>query len=299
MLRCVKKQIPGIELHYLTKEQFRPLLEHNPYVDRIHTIKKDVAEIIPLLKKEGFTNIVDLHRNLRTAQVKLKLRIPSRSFDKINVKKWLAVNFKMKVLPQSHIVDRYIETVRSLGVKNDGMGLDHFISHEDEVNCNSLPERFRKGYIAFAIGAQSFTKRLPEEKIIGICKQQPRPVILLGGKEDEQRGKYIAERSNGMVLNTCGSYSINQSASLVRQAEFVITHDTGLMHIAAAYKKKIFSVWGNTVPEFGMYPYMPGEGSKMIEVQGLSCRPCSKLGFDKCPKGHFRCMNDIPISEMK
>ena len=62
------------------------------------------------------------------------------------------------------------------------------------------------------------------------------------------------------------------------------------MHIAAAFKKIIISVWGNTIPEFGMYPYMPGEGSAIFEVKGLTCRPCSKIGFDKCPKGHFNCM---------
>jgi ADP-heptose:LPS heptosyltransferase len=66
------------------------------------------------------------------------------------------------------------------------------------------------------------------------------------------------------------------------------------MHIASAYHKKILSVWGNTTPEFGMFPYLPGEGSEILEVKGLPCRPCSKLGYHSCPKKHFRCMNDIP-----
>jgi ADP-heptose:LPS heptosyltransferase len=62
------------------------------------------------------------------------------------------------------------------------------------------------------------------------------------------------------------------------------------MHIAAAFKKKIISIWGNTIPEFGMYPYLPASGSKIFEVKGLGCRPCSKLGFKKCPEKHFDCM---------
>ena len=69
-----------------------------------------------------------------------------------------------------------------------------------------------------------------------------------------------------------------------------------MMHIAAAFGKKIISVWGNTVPELGMYPYLPGEGSRLIQVNNLKCRPCSKIGYMECPKGHFRCMNDIPLS---
>jgi ADP-heptose:LPS heptosyltransferase len=70
------------------------------------------------------------------------------------------------------------------------------------------------------------------------------------------------------------------------------------MHIAAAFRKKIISIWGNTVPEFGMYPYMPNPESKIFEIRDLSCRPCSKLGYRKCPKKHFRCILDIGDAEV-
>jgi len=40
-----------------------------------------------------------------------------------------------------------------------------------------------------------------------------------------------------------------------------------------------------------MYPYMPGQEHFMFEVKNLKCRPCSKIGYKKCPKGHFDCMN--------
>ena len=72
------------------------------------------------------------------------------------------------------------------------------------------------------------------------------------------------------------------------------------MHVAAAFNKEIISIWGNTIPEFGMSPYMPQtpNNSTIMEVKGLNCRPCSKLGFDKCPKGHFKCMNLIDEEEI-
>lgn len=129
--------------------------------------------------------------------------------------------------------------------------------------------------------------------MITIIRKLNRPVVLLGGKEDMETGAAIAQACGEPVFNACGKFNLNQSASLLRQSQLVITHDTGLMHIAAALKKKIYSVWGNTVPAFGMYPYKPGEGSKIIEVKNLACRPCSKIGHSRCPKGHFRCMNDI------
>ena len=87
-------------------------------------------------------------------------------------------------------------------------------------------------------------------------------------------------------------HSDNESAALIKLSSKVITHDTGLMHIAAAFKKEIVSVWGNTVPEFGMYPYY-GDFSiwnQKFEILGLPCRPCTKIGYEKCPRGHFKCM---------
>ena len=88
---------------------------------------------------------------------------------------------------------------------------------------------------------------------------------------------------------------MEQSASIVKNAKSILTNDTGLMHIAAAFHKNIVSVWGNTVPELGMYPYLPKEKEKchIVECKDIKCRPCSKLGFKNCPKKHFRCMMEI------
>ena len=118
---------------------------------------------------------------------------------------------------------------------------------------------------------------------------------MLVGKELVECFELFAKRKQ--IYNACGRLNINQSASVLANARKVITHDTGLMHIAAAFKKEIISVWGNTVPQFGMYPYFGNHNnydlSHIIEVKNLKCRPCSKLGFDKCPKGHFKCMAEI------
>ena len=278
----------------------------NPNIDRVFSIDKRVSEVIELLKKENYDAVIDLHGNLRTLQVKWQLGVRSYTFDKLNFEKWLITNFKVNRLPNVHIVDRYLKTVESLGVKNDGKGLDYFIPKEDEVNPISdlgfgisaveprdlsfiAPYSSLK-YIAFVIGAAHATKRLPTEKIIEICNQIALPIVLIGGKEDVERGALIVSKSNSYVVNLCGILNLNQSASVVRQAEKVVTHDTGLMHIAAAFGKDIISVWGNTIPEFGMTPYLPTAGSQIMEVKYVSCRPCSKIGHDSCPKGHFKCM---------
>ncbi len=291
VIRCLKKQLPGVEVHYLTKPQFKDLVVNNPYVTRVHILDENFDQMTAKLKAEKFDYIIDLHNNLRTLRLQLALQKKFHRFDKLNFKKWLLVNFNVNLLPQVHIVERYLKTVEFLGVKNDEEGLDYFIPEKDELttlNGFSLSQP----YVAFVIGATHFTKRMPNEKISSLCSKINLPIFLIGGKAEERDGAEIAGAGGSHVHNVCGQLSLNQSASLVKQAAYVISHDTGLMHVAAAFKQPVISVWGNTVPAFGMYPYYGNHKGKNLisEVTGLSCRPCSKIGSSQCPKAHFDCM---------
>jgi len=124
--------------------------------------------------------------------------------------------------------------------------------------------------------------------------------ILLNGTKGLRADK-VAKKHPQKAFIAAGKSNLNESAEIIRRSQFVVSSDTGLMHIAAAYQKKIYSVWGNTVPEFGMYPYMPEnpERSIIVEIKGLACRPCSKLGYNNCPKKHFDCMMKQDFSVIK
>lgn len=295
VIRCLKEQIQGVEIHYLTKKSFEQVLAANPHIDKLHFLENSLENCISELKKESFDYIIDLHHNLRTLIIKTRLGIYSKSFDKLNWKKWLLVNLKKNVMPNIHIVDRYLQTVEFLGVKNDQKGLDYFLHSNYELE-SLLPPSHHK-FIAVVIGAQHGTKRLPVERLIELCKGINHPIVLLGGPEDTERGESIAKLAGKHVFNACGKFKLDQSAFLIKMSEKVISHDTGLMHIAAAFQKTILSIWGNTVPEFGMTPYKINQ-SYIFEVSGLNCRPCSKIGYKTCPKGHFKCMNNINLNEL-
>jgi ADP-heptose:LPS heptosyltransferase len=298
VIRCLKTQVRDAEVHYLLKKQYEPVIKANPYIDRIYTLKNDFNATIRRLKKENYHHIIDLHKNIRTFRLKNRMRLLSFTFNKLNMEKWIMVNFKINKLPDVHIVDRYFKSVAVFDVKNDNKGLDYFINDDDIVDITSEHKELAKGYIAFVIGARHYTKQLPADKIISVCGKIQYPFVLIGGNEDYEKGEIIKNSAAGKIYNYCGKLSINQSASLIKQSELVITHDTGMMHIAAAFNKKTISIWGNTIPEFGMYPYKPHKKSVIFQVQGLSCRPCTKLGFKKCPRGHFKCMADINDSEV-
>lgn len=299
VVRCVKNQIAGAEVHFLVKKSFFPVVEHNPYISKIHIYDGDLKQTVQSLKAEKFDFVVDLHKNIRSRRIVSKLKAPNASFPKLNFKKWLLVNYGVNILPKVHIVDRYFEAVKSLNVKNDGAGLDYFIPEKDDIAAADLPEGVFENYTALVIGGAHFTKQIPVAKAVEICNVATAPVVVCGGMSDYEKAVEICGKSSGNVVNACGKFNLNQSASLVKNARKVITADTGLMHIAAAFEKPIVSLWGNTVPEFGMTPYMPQhpERSKILETKGLRCRPCSKIGYKKCPAKDFMCMMNIKIDE--
>ena len=362
VIRCLKKQIQDAEIHVLTKKKFANLYKTNPHIDKVYEYDDSLKKNIEELKLENYDYVVDLQKNKRSVRVTRALGRPHASFPKLNFRKFLLSTFKIDIMPDVHIVDRYFKAVEKLNVRNDFYGLDFFISDKNNFPILELPEEFQNGYYAFVIGGTYKTKILPPVKIAEVLKKINKPVILLGGPDDVERAEEIISLVNGQrttdngdinsqiqkdfqvfrfsdfqiqkdsqvfrfsdsqiqkysqifrfsdsqiqkdsqifrfsdsqILNLVGKINLEQSASIVKNADSVLTNDTGLMHIAAAFHKNIVSVWGNTVPELGMYPYLPKEPEKchIIECKDVRCRPCSKLGFKECPKKHFRCMMEI------
>jgi heptosyltransferase-2 len=280
------------------------LLVNDPYIDKLHYLEDDLDAVIKELKKEKFDHVIDLHNNLRTMRVKKALKVNSYAFPKLNIQKWLLTNFKVDVMPDKSIVERYFEAVKPLGVHNDGKGLDYFLPQDKRVKNTDIPMSHWGGYVGCVIGGSYNTKKLPNDQWKKFCATVPYPVILLGGPEDRHDGNEIAEQDPIKIYNSCGKFNLNESAELVAHARVVISNDTGLMHVAAAFQKPIISLWGNTSPEMGMFPYYGYNNLKdritpqsvIMENNGLGCHPCSKIGFNKCPKGHFKCMKDLDMN---
>ncbi len=289
VLRCLHEQT-GAEVHFLTKAAYAPLVAYNPHVQVVHELRDSLRKLLPELKRQNFDVLVDLHRNWRSRMVRMALGKPTLGFEKLNFQKWLLVNFKWDFMPRCHLVHRYLAAVEPLGVKDDKYGLEIFLPQTLPPLSVQLPAE----YVAFAVGGAHATKRMPVEKMKEVLKQLDLPVVLLGGPAEAETGKALsATFGEGKIIDLCGRTTLLQSALVIRDAAAVLTHDTGMMHIAAAFRKPIVSVWGNTVPAFGMYPYYGDDPdrSTVFEVKGLPCRPCSKLGHRRCPRGHFNCMH--------
>ncbi|MBH2004802.1 MAG: glycosyltransferase family 9 protein [Sphingobacteriia bacterium] len=304
-IRCLKMQVPGSSVHFLTKRSFKAVTEANPYIDRFHYFDNNLDELIGELKQENFDYIIDLHKNFRTVLIRLKLRVPVLSYQKLSFQKFLLTKFGIHQMPGRHITDRCLDAIAPTGAVNDGMGLDYFIPAGQHIRGDDIPLSHSAGFIAVVIGASYYTKKLPVEKLQELCGTINFPIILVGGKEDREEGEAIAAVDPVKIYNACGKFSLHESADIVRRSKLVISHDTGLQYIACAFNKKVLAIWGGTSPLLDVEPYygekqlLQHAGGRAYEnfiVPGLSCQPCSNYGTRKCPKGHFRCMlnQDLP-----
>ena len=295
-IRCAKQQIPGVELHFLTKASMKAVTEANPYIDHFHYFDKDLNATIKDLKAFQFDYIIDLHQNLRTFQIQKALGVPSLSYQKLSLQKLLLTKLHLNYMPARHIVDRSLDALLALGVVNDGKGLDYFIPKEATLPSNALPAAFQSGYIALVIGASYASKKLPVVSLQALCHKIPYPIVLIGGKEDQAEGTAIEAINPFKIFNACGKFNLHESALLVKQSRTVISHDTGFLYIACAFHKKTVAIWGATSPALQVEPYYPTTILNKNEwyfnaiVPNLPCQPCSNYGTKQCPQGHFACM---------
>lgn len=306
VIRILKSDLQHT-VHLATRKEFVSSIEASPYLDKIHQLENSYRQLKRGLKQENFDLVIDLDSSFKTRLLKKRLGEKNFSFKKLHFRTWLMVNFKIDLLPNVHLTERYIQIIEPLGGKMDNLGLDYFIPDKDEVEDGWLPLSHQNGYAVFSISGEHRTRKLPINRMIELCDRINKPIVLLGNKEDietadqveqffkrgsEQEEKEIETlNKKSIIFNACGKFSINQSASIISKANWVFTHDSTMMHIAAAFKKPIYSIWGNTLPSFGQYPYRTQ--FTIFENKNLSCRPCSSTGFEKCPKRHFKCMNEL------
>jgi len=318
-IRCAKQQIPGVEIHFLTKAAMKAVTIGNPYIDHFHYFDKDLQATINQLKACKFDYIIDLHKNYRTYQIQKALGVPSLSYEKLSLQKFLLTKLHLNFMPMRHIADRCLDALSSLGVVNDGKGLDYFIPNETAINNSALPASFESGYIAMVIGASYATKKLPVSALQQLCHKIPYPIVLIGGKEDEAEGAAVEAINPIKVWNACGKFNLQESALLVKQARTVISHDTGFLYIACAFHKKTVAIWGATSPALQVEPYYPvaqqvnqttlntETASTILNnnemyfnaiVPNLTCQPCSNYGTNHCPQGHFACMQQQDLQSI-
>jgi len=289
VLRCINSQL-NVSIDFLTKDKYNSLLASNTDIENLILLSNDISQTIKTLQANRYDMIIDLHNNLRSFRIRQSLHIKSYVLSKYSLKRFILIYFGVDFL-KNHVVDRYFETVKSIGVYNDKKGISYTLNPTTSIDFNT-----KQDYIAWVIGGSYETKKLSQKQIEDVISKLDVPVVLIGGNsENETADLIINNLVNKKIYNFCGIISLDQSALLIKYSKLVLTNDTGMMHISSAFSHPIISFWGCTKPSLGFYPYMPkNKVENLISI--CANKPCSKHG-KKC--NHFKngCIKSIP-SEM-
>ena len=288
LIRSIKKKNPAIQIDFVLKEEFFELVQYNPNLTNIYKYTKHSFEqqiIVNTLISNNYELVIDLQNNLRSREIIRPLRCQILRFKKNSIKKFLLVQFKINKLKDAHQIPvRYAEAA---GMNLDTEGLDFFTSNEPNSRLKTVEK-----FIGLCPGAKHFTKRWPIEYFIDLGKRLESTgykIVLFGGLEEVELC-YELEKQIKNAINLCNT-SILQVGSDMKMCEVIYTNDSGLMHLASAVKVPVITFFGSTVREFGFFPYQTK--SIELEMENLSCRPCTHIGRKSCPKIHFKCMKEI------
>lgn len=296
LIRHLANAYPDAQLDYCTRSSFVSLLVQNPCISTLYTIDQPPTG--------NYDLVVDLQNNFRSQSIIRSLHsIRTVRYRKENWKKWLLVQFKVNPYGSYRsVVARYLDSLNSL----DEIGIQGNALYGCELYPSAAQQAFAASYfqtgkktLAICFGAKHFTKRYPPKQfaalVTSLLQKNSVQIVLLGGKEDAPQAtelmNSLSDSYRRMVINFAGNCTLMQTAAILSRCDAVLCNDTGLMHIASAFGKKLFVLFGSSSQAFGFLPWhTPYE---LFEVEGLPCKPCSHIGRDHCPKGHFRCMNDL------
>jgi heptosyltransferase-2 len=314
LIRVLRSQYPAAQIDFFTKEQYSDLVRYNPHLSSVITLKtdekKELTDIATSLRKTRYDVLLDLHYSLRSGYIRRYINPKRLSvIDKHVVARFFLVNFKWNfykgIIP---VAKRYLETGKFLNIEDDGKGLEIFFPPNIETSALKIVDPFL-GESERAIGlcpaAKHATKIWQADKYVDlgcrIASEYGVKILIFGGPGDVQYCEDIGLKINSnagkeVALNCAGKFSILETAAAIDRCALVVTNDSGIMHIASARGKKIIAIFGSTVEEFGFFP--DRKDSIIIENKNLGCRPCSHIGREQCPKGHFKCMTEIPVNDV-
>lgn len=311
LIRALRTNFPEARIDFIVKQEFAELLQTNPHLTTVYPYRKEsgVQGLLLLaqqLRRNHYDLCVDIHTNFRSHLVRCLIRPTyTTTWAKHLLKRLLLV--KAGINRYSRIIqvpDRYLNSVASFGVVNDGQGLEIFptLAHETRVQAILEQEHLAEQDLAIGFGAVAAhpLKQWPLEKFLQLGQQlvqrhQAR-ILLFGGPADVDQVREIAKDLPNNPIMLCGKLSLLESAAALKRCAVFVGNDTGTVHLAAAMKCPIVVLFGPTVEEFGFYPYT---ANATVISTSLPCRPCTHTGKGQCKIQEIHaCMERIGVEEV-
>lgn len=301
------RHYPEADIHFLLRKGTGALLEGHPFIQKVHVWDKksgkylSLFRIIKELRAAKYTHVINIHRFAATGLITLLSGAVFKSgFDK-NPFSWCYTEKHPHLISKPddaayiHETDRNQTLIQSL-TDSPPAKPRLYPSGADYAKVAA----FKKSpYICIAPSSVWFTKRYPPERWVELIRSLPisQAIYLLGGPEDTQLCKAIITASGrANIMQLCGQLSLMQSAALMQDAMMSYTNDSGPLHFATAVNAPCTAVYCSTHPCFGFGPL--SDVRKVVQVEGLYCKPCGLHGYDACPEGHFRCAKEITTTDL-
>jgi lipopolysaccharide heptosyltransferase II len=309
LLRVLKARYPECEVHYITRKEFSELLRDDPLVDRLISIDvaggRSAMRALNLeLMEQRYDAVLDLHNNFRSRILRNGLSSRLHVVDKRSLRRLLLTQLHVNTFGEiTPVPERYIETARRYGIHSDALGPR---LHPTEAQRASARIKLREAgadlveySIGLCPGAMHFTKRWPEEYFVELARlltTRGERLLLFGGSQDNAIAEAIRRTAPPSINDLTGRLSLMETAAAMERCRVIVANDSGLMHMATAVQRPVIAIFGNTVREFGFFPY--NSPAVILETNGLRCRPCSHIGLPNCPKQHFACMREIQAAQV-
>lgn len=305
LIRALRRRHPAANIMALTKRAFTPLLSDHPGLNQVLALEPDhsIPSLAASLRKHRFTHLLDLHGSLRSRAV--RLLVPGRwtGCRKRRIAREILIRTKRdRYGVHQPMAERYFEAARELDVHPDGgpaefgLAADAVETADKWIRDAGLGRERR--LVALAPGAAHFTKRWPTEYWIGLVERVVAAgwdAGVVGGVDDAELCRRVAAAGGPHAASVAGSFGLQETGALLRQARAVVTGDTGVMHMATAVGTPVIALFGPTVEAFGFFPY---NARATVLQRDLSCRPCSSQGGARCPLGHHHCLREIPPDQV-
>lgn len=294
----LKRLYPNAHIDALVKSGNESLLESHQAINEVFIFSKkegkwkSLISLIRSIRKRKYDVVINLHRFGSSGIITvLSGANETRGFSKNPFSIFFTNSFPHEIGDGTHEVERNLSLIHDLGAAKR-VRPSLFPTPEDFSVVKSYQE---DAYAIVAPASVWFTKQLPKEQWIKLINKLNSKVYLIGAPADEQLCNEIIEHlPKSDVVNLAGKLTLMQSAALISDAQRTYVNDSGPLHIASAMNAPVTAFFCSTVPKFGFGPL--SDDAKIIQIQEkLECRPCGLHGHPVCPKGHFKCGNEISV----
>ncbi|MDR3567154.1 MAG: lipopolysaccharide heptosyltransferase I [Syntrophobacteraceae bacterium] len=295
VLQALSERFPEAELHWVVARQFAGILKDHPLIHRLWVIDKDgwkrpgrfgrtCSELGKLrrgLREEKFDLVIDLQGLFRSALIVLFTGARETvGFESAREGARFFYKYRVRTEPELHAVEKNLLIARFVGCKEAA-------AQFPLADPGEVPEIVRGlgRYAVIAPSAGTLVKRWPAEYFGRLASLLSVPSVVVAGGSDVALGEKIASLSGGRAVSLAGKTSLQGLCAVIKGAQFLVTCDSGPMHLAAALKVPVFSLFGPTSP-VRTGPY--GSIHTVLRLD-LACSPC----YTRKPCPDWRCLLEI------